>query len=339
MVDVVISSGRHFEADQQETILDAALRHGVVLEYSCRTGRCGTCRARIRDGVTVPVQDEVALAPDEKDGGWILTCVRRASSDIALEVEDLSGLKLQAARTLPCRIQSLSRLAPDVLRAVLRLPPGSAFVYQPGQYIDVIGPGGTKRSYSIANAPSTTGHLELHVRQFEGGAMSSYWFGKAGASDLLRLRGPMGTCFLRDTAGRDLVFLATGTGIAPVKAMLEGLAVADPQSLPRSIRLYWGGRVPQDIYWHPDEGGAKCLFFPVLSRADEHWTGARGHVQDVFLQSGPDMAQTVIYACGSDAMIRSARRELLGAGLPERRFHSDAFVASGVSSESSGARS
>lgn len=320
------SSGSCFGAAVGETLLDAALRADVTLAYSCRTGRCGTCKGRLRGGSTAALHEELGLTASEREAGWVLTCVRTALSEVELDIEDLGNVKLAAPRTLPCRIQALDRLADDVLKVVLRLPPGSAFAYRPGQYIDVIGHGGLRRSYSIANAPAAHQQLQLHIRRVDGGAMSDYWFGDAKPNDLLRLHGPMGTFFLRDVAGADVVFLATGTGIAPVKAMLEGL---DAQlAAPRSVTVYWGGRVPADLYWDTREAGSAHRFVPVLSRAGVSWDGARGHVQNLLLAEARDWSSTFVYACGSDAMIHDARRQLVAAGLGEGRFFSDAFVCS-----------
>jgi CDP-4-dehydro-6-deoxyglucose reductase len=229
---------------------------------------------------------------------------------------------------VPCRIQSLEKLAPDVLKVVLRLPPQQQFTYLPGQYIDVIGTGGMRRSYSVANAPSADKCIELHIRQVPNGAMSQYWFKQAKPNDLLRLNGPLGTFFLRDVAGLHLVFLATGTGIAPVKAMLEGLAGMAEQNRPRSIAVYWGGRTAQDMYWQPAATSLAHQFTPVLSKPEAAWSGVRGHVQQALMADKPLLSQTVVYACGSDAMIHSARQMLAAAGLPERLFYSDAFVPS-----------
>lgn len=307
-------------------MLDAALRADVSLLYSCRTGRCGTCKGRLRGGSTASLHEEVGLTASEREAGWVLTCVRTALSDVELDIEDLGNLKLAVPRTLPCRIQELDRLTGDVLRVVLRLPPGSVFDYRPGQYIDVIGHGGLRRSYSVANAPAAHRQLELHIRRVDGGTMSDYWFGAAKLNDLLRLHGPLGTFFLRDVADADLVFLATGTGIAPVKAMLEEL---DTQTAaPRSVTVYWGGRVPADLYWDTRGVGTAHRFAPVLSRAAAAWDGARGHVQDLLLAEEREWGRTIVYACGSDAMIHDARRQLVAAGLGEGRFFSDAFVCS-----------
>ena len=219
-------------------------------------------------------------------------------------------------------------LAPDVMRVVLRLPPTAEFSFIPGQYIDVIGPSGVRRSYSLANASFADKKLELHIRSVDGGVMSQYWFGQAKTNDLLRLNGPLGTFFLRDVSGLDLVFLATGTGIAPIKAMLESMRYFAAQQQPRSVTVLWGGRTPQDLYFDAAGMPGRFKFLPVLSRADGHWSGARGHVQQALLVALPDLSQAAVYACGSDAMIRDAQTTLTAACLPSNRFYSDAFVCS-----------
>lgn len=325
---ITLANGKQFPADASETMLDAALRAGIVLEHSCKTGRCGTCKVQTGTGSTIQMIDEFGLSQAECDAGWILSCARSATSDVLLEVEDLGEIKIYPAKTWPSRIQSLERLSVDVLRVILRLPPNQQLEYHPGQYTDVIGKNGLRRSYSVANAPATDKAIELHIRQVPQGAMSRYWFEEAKINDLLHLNGPLGAFFLRDVSGLDLILLATGTGIAPIKAMLEGLAAGPLGCLPRSISVYWGGRTLQDLYWNPAGVGLALRYFPVLSRADSSWTGARGYVQQAVVQSGTTLEQAVVYACGSLAMIDSARAQMMAAGLNGRRFYSDAFVSS-----------
>lgn len=327
MPQITTSSGKSFEALDNESILDAALRHHVVLDYSCRTGRCSSCKGRVLSGDTALIHDETGLDAMQLAGGFILTCVRRAVGPVALEIDDLGDVTLPETRTVPCRIQSLEKLARDVVRVVLRLPPTGGLDFLPGQYVDVIGPEAVRRSYSIANAPRADKQLELHIREVPGGAMSRYWFEQAKVNDLLRLRGPLGTFFLREQTGKDLVLLATGTGIAPVKAILESLERLDAGTQPRSVTVYWGARQVQDLYWQPPQRDG-VRYVPVLSRADAEWTGTRGHVQHALMRDHPDLSRTLVYACGSDAMIHDAQRLLEGAGLPSRQFHSDAFVCS-----------
>ena len=328
LVHVSLGSGRHFEAAPQVSIVDAALQAGITLPYSCRTGRCSTCRCKVVSGETSALSAETGLTAQEQADGWILGCVRTAITDVVLEVDTLDGLALPVARTLPCRIATSERVAPDVLRIMLRLPPSVAFAFLPGQYLEVIGPGGIRRSYSLAADNPAGAPLEVHVREVEGGVMSDYWFHHARDNDLLRLHGPLGTFVLRDVAGIDLILLATGTGIAPVKAILESLPALAAADAPRSVTVLWGGRTPADHYLDIAALPGTHRFIPVLSRAHGAWTGARGHVQDVLLTLQPDLRDAAVYACGSDAMIHGARDALLQAGLPAARFHSDAFVCS-----------
>jgi CDP-4-dehydro-6-deoxyglucose reductase, E3 len=325
---VQLLSGKQFQAEPGERLLDAAARQAIVLPYSCRTGRCSTCKCQVLSGRTEALVEETGLSDAERADGWVLACVRAALSDLSLDAPDLGDVALPAAKTTPCRIQALERLAPDVMQVRLRLPPSFTFEYLPGQSIDLIGHGGIRRAYSVASAPRADKCLDLHIRRVEGGQLSHYWFEQAQVSDLLRLHGPLGTFFLGDVAGQNLVCLATGTGMAPIKAMLEGLALRPAAEQPRSLCLYWGARLPQDLYWSPEHLAVPHQYLPVLSRADASWSGRRGWITEALVADLPDLPQTQVYACGSDAMIRHARRLLLARGLPDRQFHSDAFVAS-----------
>lgn len=328
MSEITLSTGAQFSSASGVSILDASTAANISLPYSCKTGRCSTCKCKVISGNTSALQEEIGLTVEEKADGWILSCVRTAVSDVALEVEDLGGVVLAPAKTFPCRINSIERLAADVVRVRLRLPPTADFSFISGQYIDVIGPGGVRRSYSLANASFAEKILELHVRAVAGGAMSEYWFNQAKNNDLLRLNGPLGTFFLRSVADVDLIFLATGTGIAPVKAMLESMSSLPIEQRPKSVTVFWGGRIPSDLYLDVASMPGVHRFVPVLSRAGDDWVGARGHIQDVLLSRKPELNNAVVYACGSDAMIHSARKALVDAGLPAQYFYSDAFVCS-----------
>lgn len=325
MFQVRLTSGKSFSVQGNESILDAAAAANIRLAYSCKTGRCSTCECRVISGTTEEFKPEMGLTSADRARGMILTCVRAATSDLELEVEDLGNVVLPPPRTLPSRIQSIERLAPDVVKVMLRLPPTSNFEFVAGQYINVIGPSGVRRSYSLARAPHPDKLLELHIREVEGGQMSRYFFNDAKVNDLLRFTGPLGTFFLRDPAGLDLVFLATGTGIAPVKSILETLPQLPAASAPRSVTVLWGGRLEQDLYI--DMSGIAGEYVPVLSRSAA-WKGEKGHVQDVLLRRSRSLQRTAVYACGSNAMIDGARAALTGAGLPKNRFLSDAFVCS-----------
>ena len=329
MAKIKLVNGKEFTLSSGTTLLDAASSAGIVFPYSCRTGRCSTCKARVRRGHTSPLNHEMGISSAEIAAGWILTCVRTAETDVELDIDDLGGVQFPPPKTIPCRIVALEKLTSDVLRVKLRPPPTAAFSFIPGQYIDVIGFNGTRRSYSLANANFIDRLLELHVRSVDGGSMSSYWFNQAKVNDLLRINGPLGTFFLREFSKTDIFFLATGTGIAPIKAMLESLVEASEGRQPQSVTVLWGGRKPEDFYINMAAILGRHRYIPVLSRPHQGWVGERGHVQDILLSISPNFEKAAVYACGSDSMILSAKRVLSKAGLSLDRFYSDAFVASG----------
>lgn len=324
MAKVSLASGVEFESELDVPILLAGEKHGVRLEYSCRTGRCTSCKARVASGVTTALHLETGLTPGEQDAGWILTCVRSANSDIAFAEDNEVEFDLPRPVVVPLRINTVDRVTEDILVVNFRLAPSARWSYVPGQHVEIIGPYGVRRAYSLANAPGTQGGVELHVKRYAGGELSEYWFEEAAVDDLLRLYGPLGTFVLRES-DRPLVFLATGTGIAPVKAMLEHLEEVGSQ---RPVRVYFGVRTADELHWKPAVSLPHWDFVPVLSRADQSWTGRTGYVQEALLGDLPDLGGVDLYACGSDDMIRDARRLLIAAGLDPRRFFSDAFVES-----------
>jgi CDP-4-dehydro-6-deoxyglucose reductase len=273
------------------------------------------------------------LTNDETARGWVLTCTHEATSDVELDIEDLGALASFQARVTPARVDAIMLLSPDVMRIEMRLPPRNPFCFLAGQYIDVTSPSGATRSYSIASNAAKPDRLELQVRRVDGGVLSDYWFEQCRANDLLRFNGPRGTFYLRPPEGLDLIFLATGTGIAPILSMLHQVGAMPAECRPRSVTLYWGARHAQDLYL--DAGGTLpgLRYVPVLSRGDASWSGARGHVQDVLVHdvahdATPPLQGAAVYACGSEAMIHGARRLLADNGLSTKRFYSDAFVSS-----------
>jgi CDP-4-dehydro-6-deoxyglucose reductase len=317
-MQATLNNGKSFNFNQGENLLHAALQQGIVLEHSCKTGRCGVCKAKAASGETSVLQVEESLSLQEQEEGFILTCCRTATTDVHLDIEDLGFLAGIETKTLPCRIDALDQLNNDVIQVTLRLPPNQPLRFLAGQYIDLIA-NGIRRSYSVANAPRDDNKLLLDIRQVEKGQMSDYLFQTAKVNDLLRIEGPLGTFCLRETTKTPL-FIATGTGIAPIKAMIATLPNTQP------ISVYWGGRTEADIYWQGIPEHMNLV--SVLSRADDAWQGVRGYVQDAVLADYSDLSDFVVYACGSEAMIRDAKIKFIQAGLSESSFYSDAFVSS-----------
>ena len=326
-MNIKLRNNVSFDALDDRTILESALQAGIALEHSCRTGRCGVCKAKVLNGSAEAIQAEESLTVYDEANDFILTCCRAAKTDLQLDIEDLGELGSIQTKTLPCRIDSLQRLSNDVVEVVLRTPPTGRLEYLPGQYVDMIGKDGLRRSYSVANAPRKDGKITLQIRKVQQGKMSQYWFEEAKANDLLRMEGPLGTFCLRKSNAKQLILLATGTGIAPVKAILEQLATTPVANTYKHIYLYWGGRTEQDIYWQPAFESLPLTFTPVLSRTPE-WQGRKGYIQQAVIDDSLDLRNAVVYACGSKAMIHSANEQLVTAGLNKKHFYSDAFVSS-----------
>lgn len=333
----LLPSGKSFTSQAGESVLDAALRQGILLPHQCKTGTCGACRARVVDGVAacLPGAQPAALSPEEAGQGMHLLCCTQATSDLRIECAEIPHIPGIAVRKLPVRVAALERLAPDVMRVLLQPPPGQHLHYAAGQYVDVLLPGNRRRSYSLA-APAREGQeqLELHIRHLPGGLFTDQVFGKLKARDVLRIEGPFGTFGLHDAASTaPAILLASGTGFAPIKALVEQLLATGSQ---RPVHLYWGGRRREDLYQH-----ALCLewaqalagrlaYVPVLSDApaSDGWTGRTGWVHEAVLQDHADLSQHEVYACGAPAMVEAARRDFAArAGMRAAAFFADAFVA------------
>lgn len=305
-----------FESDNN--LLGDALQHNIALKHSCKNGDCGVCEAKIVSG------EALAESGEEVRSGTILTCQSKALSDMVLEAEyypELSNIKQQ---TLPCKVSSIAFPTPDIIAIKFRFPPTANFDFLPGQYVD-LNFKGVRRSYSIANAMINGEDLELHIRQVPNGKMSELLFNGLKKNQLMRLEGPKGTFFVRPDT-RPLIFIATGTGIAPVKAMVEQLV---HEKDTRDISIYWGMRTPDEIYSTRLKQLAAeyehVTFIPVLSRSPE-WEGRTGYVQDAVVTDISDLSNFDVYACGSLAMIEAAKDLFSKQKLPLKHFHSDAFI-------------
>jgi len=325
-------SGRSYPLDDAETVLAGGIRHGINLPYGCKDGACGSCKCQKLSGqVRHGPHQSKALSEDEEAQGWVLTCCASALSDLVLQVQQVGSQGMFACKKVPTRVSLLERKSPDVMRLLLQLPASEPLQYHAGQYIDFLLPGGQRRSYSMACAPHRVREgLELHVRHMPGGLFTDLVFGAMKERDILRIEGPFGSFYLRDSA-KPIILLASGTGFAPAKALLEHLQFTGSQ---RQVALYWGGRRPSDLYM--DDWVQQLLpalptlrYVPVVSDAleQDHWHGRTGLVHLALLQDQPDLHMHQVYACGAPAMVEAARRDFLAAGLPADEFFADAFTS------------
>lgn len=326
--------GRTLRVAAGQAVLEAALGAGLNLPHSCKSGHCGSCRARLLAGeIHYPNGLPLGITAEQAQGGEILLCQARAHSDLRVEARLIAGIDDVEIKTLPCRIARLTPLAPDVMQLFLRLPAVERLRFHPGQYLDVLLDGGRRRSFSIASPPHDSDLLELHVRRVSGGGFTERLFGHApgdplGAGALLRIEGPVGQFSYRDSAG-PVLMVAGGTGFAPLKSMLRHVLET---GIRRDIHFYWGARHVRDLYeeqlvleWvrrHP-----QLSFSAVLSEATAREAGHTrvGWVHEAVLADYPDLERFEVYAAGPPAMIEAMRASFPSHGLPTERLYFDSF--------------
>ena len=324
-------SGHQFRVEEGEAVLAAALRQGFVLPYGCKNGACGSCKGKILSGsVDYGVYQHKALTDEEKAQGKALFCQAKPLSDLVIEARTIGAAKDIPVKTLPCRVQKMDRVAEDVMILGLKLPANERLQFLPGQYLEFLLKDGSRRSFSMGNAPHDDELIQLHVRHVPGGQFTDHVFGKMKERDILRFEGPHGTFFLREDSAKPIVFVASGTGFAPIKSIIEH---ALNKGIARPMTLYWGGRRPRDLYLHAlasswaEQG--KLQYVPVISDAlpEDAWTGRTGFVHRAVMEDFPDLSDHQVYACGVPIMVDSARRDFIArCKLPEDEFYADSFT-------------
>lgn len=323
-------SGRQFTALDDETVLEAALRENLALPYGCRNGACGTCKGKVLSGtVDYGAHQAETLTDTEKARGLALFCTAKPTSDLVIEAKEIGAAQDIPVKTLPCRVEKMEKLAADVMALWLKLPSSERLQFLPGQYIDFMLKDGKRRSFSLANAPEEDALLELHIRHVPGGFFTDQVFGAMKVKDIVRINGPLGSFFLRES-DKPIVFLAGGTGFAPIKSILSH---AFHHGGSRQMALYWGAKSLADLYlaalpaqWQSEHDNFS--FIPVLSEPgqQDQWSGRTGLVHRAVLADFADLSGYEVYACGAPPMIEAAKREFMANGLPEAAFYSDSFA-------------
>jgi CDP-4-dehydro-6-deoxyglucose reductase len=324
-------SGNTFRAAADETVLDAAIRQGIGLPYGCRNGACGSCKGTIISGeFDYGVHQERTLTAEEKSHGKALFCVGKARSDMTLKVKEIGATGDIQIRTLPCRVEKKEKVAPDVVILSLKLPAQERLQFMPGQYLDILLKDGKRRSFSIANAPHSDQYVELHMRIIPDGQFTGYVFNEMRDRAILRFEGPLGTFFLREDSDKPIIFMAGGTGFAPIKAIIEHALYTH---IDREMVLYWGCRSLQDMYlsqlpvqWqreHPN-----FTFIPVLSepKPEDNWLGRTGFVHQAIIEDFESLAGYQVYACGAPIMVELGQNAFVAKGLPDDEFFADSFT-------------
>ena len=319
-------SGHQFTTQAGESILDAAERQGIPLPYGCRNGMCGSCAGTLLSGaVSYPadLEDVGDGTPDDR----CLTCKAVPSSNVTIRIQEVETTEEIEVRTLPCKVEQMERLAHDVVRIYLKLPENQRLQFLAGQYLDFLLDDGRRRAFSIANAPHDDSVIELHIRHVPGGDFTDYVFNDMKVGTIQRIQAPLGGFFLRETSERPMIFMAGGTGFAPLKGIIEH---AFHIGIDRPMHLFWGVRAEQDLYlpslpeaWASSRSNLQ--FTPVLSEPDSNWRGETGWVHEAVLKRYPDMSGYDLYMSGPPPMVFAARDAFQAAGLSEDHMYSDVF--------------
>lgn len=325
-------SGHKFQAEADEKLMNAALEQGIRIPMGCRLGTCCSCKGKVTSGdYDLGDAHPAYLTQTDRDKGFALLCQAKAQSDMVIEIEEVPFIV--DPQTQPALVKNIKRVADDTILLHLRLPLHANLMFAAGQYIDFLLPDGARRSYSIANASRPQGviDIELHIRHMPGGLFTDWLFGSAKLRDKLDIEGALGGFYLRES-DKPVLFLATGTGYAPVRSMI---LTEIARGSTRPMTLYWGARTLKDMYLYEEarelaERHPNLRFVPVLSRpaAADNWSGEVGHVQQVAARDIPDMSNWQVYACGSPAMVAQAQPYLAEqCGLPEAEYFADAFTS------------
>ncbi len=325
-------SGHQFSCEADETVLSAAIRAGVGLPYSCKSGACSSCKGKIVSGnVQHKPYQARSLTEEEAAAGYSLLCCAVPQGDLVVQAREVAGSSDYPIKKMPSRVTTIEKVAPDVVVLTLQLPASERLHYRAGQYIEIMLRDNKRRSYSMASAPVDGGPVSLHIRHMPGGLFTDQVFGSMKERDILRFEGPMGTFFLREDSDKPVVLLASGTGFAPLKAIVEHMI--NEQS-PRPITLYWGARRPHDLYmdalcrqWAADL--PQFTYVPVVSEAlpEDAWEGRTGFVHQAVMADLPDMSAYQVYACGAPIVVESANRDFVQlCQLPADEFYADAFT-------------
>ncbi|MFZ6771897.1 CDP-6-deoxy-delta-3,4-glucoseen reductase [Undibacterium sp. SXout7W] len=329
----VTPSGRQFNCDADETVLSAALRAGVILPYGCKNGACGSCKGKVTTGAVVHGNHQQrALSDEEATQGMSLFCCAKPQSDLTIEARELVSNDEYPVKKMPTRIAKLEKLSDDVMLIALQLPANEKLKYRAGQYIEFLLKDGKRRSYSMANAPHDAEHITLHIRHMPGGLFTDQVFSTLKERDILRFEGPQGTFYLREDSDKPLILLASGTGFAPIKALVEQLIHTEST---RPVSLYWGGRRPADLYMDAlcKEWAAQLpgfTYVPVISdaQAEDQWSGRTGFVHQAIIADHADLSGYQVYACGAPVMVDSAKRDFVAqCQLPVDEFYADSFTS------------
>ncbi len=333
-------TGDVIEVEEGQTILDAALRQGVWLPFACGHGTCATCKCQVVEGdADLGNASPFALMDMERDEGKILACCAMPESDMVIEADidvdpDFAG---HSVRDFVGTVTNIVDLSPTIKGITFELDDDMAF--QAGQYINLRIPGveGT-RAFSIANKPSDSRTLELHVRLVPNGAGTTWLHESLQVGDTLDVSGPYGQFFVRKSDEQGAIFIAGGSGLSsPQSMILDMLEEGDK----REIYLFQGARNVAELYNRElfealDREHDNFHYIPALNEPleEEQWDGFKGFVHEAAIKYFDNrFSGHKAYLCGPPPMIDAAITALMQGRLFERDIHMERFLTAADGAE------
>ena len=327
----ILPSGHLFQTKRSQTILEAAIDAGINLPYGCRNGSCGACKGKVLEGeVYLEDYQFSVISENEINNGITLFCRAMAKEDLTIEVRELAMTNNIRPKIFPVRVEVLEKLTHDVMVMKLKLPSTDKLQFVAGQYLEFLLKDGKKRAFSIASPSHESSLLEIHLRLIPGGEFTKYVFQEMKEKSILRVEGPFGNFYLREESIKPIIFVAGGTGFAPIKGMIEETI---QKGLSRPIKLYRGARVLNDLYmddlckkWANDFSHIE--YIPVLSesRKEDNWQGRESLVHEAVLKDFVNLNNYQVYCCGAPQMVEVAYNAFIQQGLEENEFYSDVFT-------------
>lgn len=325
----ILQAGRAIEVPVGGTILDAALQENIAYPHGCRSGRCGSCKSRLVSGeVSLLPHTRFSLTEEERAKGLILACRAQPLTDctVAWLGDDDEDLADHPIRTYRARIVALDDVTHDIRRVILSVEDNEAVAFAAGQYAQVTFDGVPARDYSMANQPGKP-HLEFHIRRVPGGATSEHVAHGLAIGDSVTVRGPLGSSFLREHHTGPILAVAGGSGLAPIKSIVETALV---RGLRQPIHLYFGARTERDLYLVEHfnlmaNTYDNLTFIPVLSEEQRSERFRSGFVTDAIAEDLSDLDGWKAYMAGPPAMIDAAGPLLQARGIRGEDIHADVF--------------
>jgi len=318
--------GIEIEVDEDETVLHAAFRQGIMLMHGCKEGQCSACKSFLLDGeVDLDRYSTFALPDFEEQEGWTLLCRAHPYSDLEVELinydEEMirSGLPIKTVKTT---VEAVDPLTSDIVH--LRLKPDEPLEYKPGQYVDISIPGTADEHRSFSMAGTSPDALEFMIKMYPGGHFSGLLAdGTIKPGDELEVTGPYGVFTRRANSPRRLLFVGGGAGMAPILSLLRSLG---ENGIEREAIYYYGARTEADLFHLEELEELPGQFVAALSEDSNGWNGETGLITDVVDRLEDDFAEVDAYVCGPPPMVEAAIALLEARGVPEARIYFDKFT-------------